>query len=171
MGAVKKSVVGLLSVLILMGPIGSAWAEHPTTAYGPKNKRFGAGIILGDPSGLSFKGYVTQRFAIDAIFAWSFVHDTITVGGDLLYDIMDIPVNVRAFTLPWYIGAGALVGFGTRGKNDGKTFATIRVPLGLSMQFTEYPIEVFFEIAPGLQIAPSTDVDVSGGIGVRFYFL
>ena len=169
----KKIKVLFFAGLLLSGIFAHSigYAESPTTAYGPQGKRVGAGIVLGDPTGITFKGYITERFAIDAIGAWSFVHDTISIVGDLTYDFLDIPVNVSSFTLPFYVGAGAIIGFGKKGKNDGKTFAIIRVPVGVAMQFVNYPIEVFFEIAPGIQIAPSTDIDVSGGIGVRFYFL
>lgn len=139
--------------------------------YGPKGKRFGVGIIAGDPTGLSAKGYVTERFAIDGIFSWSFVDEAFIIIGDLTYDFLDIPINSSKFSLPFYAGAGMKIGFDQKGKNDGETLVGVRVPVGVALQWTNYPIEVFFEVAPGIELSPESEFDVTGGIGVRFYFL
>jgi diaminopimelate decarboxylase len=32
------------------------------------------------------------------------------------------------------------------------------------------PLDVFFEVAPGVGLFPETSVDVGGGIGIRYYF-
>ena len=159
----------VVAVSLLMSGV-SVEARTPSP-YGPKGKHFGMGFILGDPTGITGKGYITDRFAIDAIGSWSFVDDAIVVIGDLTYDFLDIPVDVQAFTLPFYVGVGAKVGFIEKGDKDGDTLVGIRVPVGVAMQFTRYPIELYFEVAPGIELAPETEADVTGGIGVRFYFL
>lgn len=151
----------------LLSPNVQARAADP---YGPQGKRFGAGIVAGDPTGLSAKGYITQKFAIDGIVSWSFVDESLTLIGDLTYEFLDIPVNVTSFSLPFYAGAGIKVGFDQGGKNDGRTLVGIRVPVGVAMQFVKYPIEVFFEVAPGIEVAPASEFDITGGIGARWYF-
>lgn len=167
-----KKLIMLTAVIILLG---SVTLNRPamagsTSPYGPEGDRFGLGIILGEPSGLSAKGYFSPRVAGDLIVSWSFVHDALIIVGDVLYDFVDIPVNTRSFTLPFYAGVGGMIGFIEKGNDDGKTFVGVRVPVGVAMQFTNYPIEVFFEVAPGIELAPSTDPDVTGGIGARFFF-
>lgn len=149
--------------------VGSAVSHAGTDPYGPENKRLGVGIIAGEPTGLSLKGYLTQQLGIDAIASWSFVEDAFTLIGDLTYDFFDIPVGTSKVTLPFYAGAGVLVGFNA-GKED-KTKVGVRVPIGVAVQWTTFPIEVFIEAAPGIELAPETEFDISGGVGVRFYFL
>ncbi|MDZ7681303.1 MAG: hypothetical protein U5J63_06195 [Fodinibius sp.] len=41
--------------------------------------------------------------------------------------------------------------------------------MGVNYLFEDSPIGLFFEVAPIFNIVPSTDFDVDGGIGVRFY--
>ena len=169
----KKWIAPVLGAIVAMTILmtGMSVEARTPSPYGPKGKHFGLGFILGDPTGLSGKVYITERFAIDAIASWSFVDDAIVIIGDLTYDILDIPVDVQAFTLPFYIGAGAKVGFIEKGNDDGETLVGIRGPVGVAMQFNNLPIEVFFEVAPGIELAPETEADVTGGIGIRFYFL
>ncbi len=163
---IKKSFICITMTLTIASCAHNAYAS--TDAYGPQNKRFGVGIIAGEPSGLSLKGYLSSQLAIDAIVAWSFVDDSLTLVGDVIYDFFDIPVNTSKVTVPFYAGAGARIGFNA-GKND-KTKVGIRIPVGVAVQWTQYPIEVFIEAGPGIEVAPETEFDISGGIGARFYF-
>lgn len=164
----NKIVLAILlaSLTSIINPL-KAFGKEPAD-YGPESKRFGIGLYLGEPTGFTGKGYLTDQLAIQGILSWSFVDDAFTIIGDVTYDVLDIPVDVRAFTLPFYIGAGVKVGI--NGGKDDNTLVGIRVPLGVAMQFVNHPVEVFFEIAPGVGVAPETDFDISGGVGGRFYF-
>lgn len=138
--------------------------------FGPKHKRFGAGIIAGEPTGLSMKGYLAKQLSLDAIAAWSFNDKAFTIIGDALYDIFDIKIDESRITLPFYAGGGARIAVKSdkRGNND--TIFGVRVPVGVAVQWEKYPVEVFGEIAPGIDMVPSTGFDLSGGVGVRYYF-
>jgi hypothetical protein len=46
----------------------------------------------------------------------------------------------------------------------------VRVPLGLDYLFARSHLEMFFEVAPILDLAPSTDLRVNAGLGIRYYF-
>jgi hypothetical protein len=46
----------------------------------------------------------------------------------------------------------------------------IRIPIGISYYFQNDPIEIFFEVVPILDIAPSTSFSGNGGFGLRYYF-
>lgn len=139
-------------------------------AYGPKEKKFGAGIVLGDPTGFTLKGYVAPKLAIDGFVSWSFVEEAFVLIGDVIYEFAEIPVETRKITLPFYAGAGAKIGVDQGGKNNNRTVAGLRIPVGIAVQFVQYPIEIFLEVAPGMEVAPSTAVDVTGGLGGRYYF-
>lgn len=162
--------VGLaLMILTLSLPaVARSHSSSRNAAYGPESKRFGAGLYLGEPTGFTFKGYLTEKFAIDGIAAWAFRDKAFTVIGDVTYDFLDIPIDSDVVTLPFYVGAGAKLEF-SAGPRD-ETIAGIRVPVGVSVQWINHPVEVFAEIAPGVEVVPSTEFDLMGGIGVRYYF-
>jgi len=138
--------------------------------YGPEGRRFGAGIIVGDPTGITLKGYLTSRLAIDAIGAWSFVNDAFTAIGDVTYDVLDIPTPLSTVSFPFYIGAGGKIGIHGKKDNQRKTIVGVRVPLGIAAQWNNHPAEVYVEVAPGIEFVPGTEFDITGGIGARYYF-
>jgi hypothetical protein len=149
----------------------SHFAYADPSDYGPQHKRFGVGLIIGEPTGLTGKGYLTQQWAIDGIVSWSFVDKGVTLISDATYDFFDLPVETQKVTIPFYVGVGAKLTINKERTNKpDKTSGAIRVPIGLAAQWTDYPIEVFLELAPGIEIAPETEFDVTGGIGARFYF-
>jgi hypothetical protein len=45
----------------------------------------------------------------------------------------------------------------------------VRIPLGLSWVAAKAPLDVFLELAPVLDLAPGTDLDLDAAIGVRFW--
>jgi hypothetical protein len=58
-----------------------------------------------------------------------------------------------------------------RFRNDGnENQVGIRVPVGLSYLFDNAPLDVFVEIGPAIDVAPSVGGEITGGIGVRFWF-
>ncbi|MBI2345664.1 MAG: DUF3996 domain-containing protein [Deltaproteobacteria bacterium] len=145
-----------------------AWAG--VSPHGPEGKRFGLGIVLGDPTGLTGKGYVSERLAVDGIVSWSFIDEAVTLIGDVTYDFFDLSMAGAAVGIPFYAGVGGKVAFDERGKNADRTLVGIRVPVGLAFQWAQHPIELFIEVAPGIELAPATTVDITGGLGARFYF-
>lgn len=125
---------------------------------------FGLGIILGEPTGVSFKNWVGRREALDVAVAWSFEGEgAIHIHADYLFH------NFRLF----HIEKGDLVlyyGIGARVKTVHKTQVGVRIPLGLSYLFEKDPIEIFFELGPIMNLTPKTLFRMTTGVGVRYYF-
>lgn len=128
---------------------------------------FGAGVTLGEPIGASVKYWFNNTMAIDGALGWSYRDDTdLYLHSDVLWhDFNLIPVSQGR--LPFYFGVGALVRF-RHGHHDNQ--AGIRVPVGVSYMFENAPVDVFVEIAPALDVAPSLHGEVTGGIGIRYWF-
>ena len=129
--------------------------------------KFGAGIILGEPTGFSVKYWFNDTVAIDGAAGWSsYDHSDFYLHSDLLlhkFDLLPVPKG----KLPVYIGAGGFVRFrDDHYDNQGG----VRVPVGVDYLFENLPVDVFAEFAPGVQLTPSTRADFSGGIGVRYWF-
>jgi hypothetical protein len=126
---------------------------------------FGAGLILGAPTGLTAKYWLTPNTAIDGAIAWHFGDkDRLQLHADHLWHIFPRELRVPNGVLPVYIGGGLRVIAG----DDAE--AALRVPLGLSYLLDRVPVEIFLELVPMLTVAPNTEGDLDGAIGVRYYF-
>jgi len=129
-----------------------------------QERRFGAGIILGEPTGLSAKLWVGEKAAVDAAVAWSFQGDgAFYLHASYLYHFFNLePTLPDSFSA--YVGGGGKIVF----RKD--TELGLRIPVGLSYMLSEVPLEAFLEVAPGILLIPGTDADIGGGIGIRYYF-
>lgn len=162
-------MIGLgLALMILVVSFPLPAKSNSFSSYGPETKRIGAGLYLGEPTGFTFKAYLSERLAIDAIAGWGLHHEVFTIIGDVTYDFLDLPIQSNVVTLPFYAGLGAKMEFHS-GPND-DTVVGLRVPVGVAVQWIRHPFEVFAEIAPGMKVVPSTEIDIMGGVGARFYF-
>ncbi len=130
----------------------------------PIAAQFSAGIMVGEPSGLSAKLWVGELSAVDLMLAWSLADDAqrFYVHSDYQHYLAFMEVeNGRLFA---YVGIGGRLYVG-----DGATLG-IRIPVGIYYELERLPIELFLEIAPGLNLLPETEVNVGGGIGGRYRF-
>lgn len=145
----------------------AAMAVNPPVARSfPDTGSIGVGAILGEPTGLSLKGWLNDQTAIDGGVAWSFdKDDSLQLHADYLYHKFDLFPVARG-RLPLYFGVGGRVLFDDR-KDD--RFG-IRAPVGVAYLFDNVPVEIFAEVVSILDLAPSTKFDLNGGVGVRFYF-
>jgi len=125
---------------------------------------FGLGVILGEPTGISGKLWIENSKAIDGAVAWSFNKESaMHLHADLLFHSPNIS-KVEMSKLLFYYGIGGRIKF----EDDSKVGC--RVPLGLNYLPSEAPLDVFLEIVPLLDLAPSTDFDLNGAIGIRYFF-
>ncbi|MEL7832948.1 hypothetical protein [Fodinibius sp. Rm-B-1B1-1] len=130
------------------------------------NKTLGVGFMVGEPTGLTLKSWTGGGNAIDVGVAWSFGrYEAMTVQADYLWHNYDIFSDVEEGSLPLYYGIGGRL---VLGEND--SYIGARVPVGLNYLFEDAPVGLFIEAAPILNIAPSTDFDIDGTLGARFYF-
>lgn len=127
---------------------------------------FGLGVLAGEPLGASAKVWLSEKTAIDAGAGWSFVDPTgFQVHGDFLFHKFNL-FHTGKGELPLYFGVGGRVKFVEHGDNR----AGIRGPVGLSYFIPHSRFEVFAEVAPILDVAPTTSLEWNGGVGFRFYF-
>lgn len=119
------------------------------------------GVILGEPTGISFKTWQSDRTAIDAALAWSFGDNgSVHLHADYLrHNWLDVDRGSLAF----YYGLGGRVKFA----DDSRVGA--RIPVGLQYLFPDTRLSMFFEVAPTLDLIPETSFGVNGGIGVRIF--
>ena len=136
----------------------------------------GLGIILGEPTGISFKNWIGDDRAIDGGIAWSFSgHESIHFHLDyLIHKEGHIRTDEVQGSFPFYYGLGGRLKL--REENDGDnnngkgSLLGVRIPLGLSHRISDAPMDFFIEIVPVLDVVPDTDFDLNAAIGARYYF-
>lgn len=125
----------------------------------------GVGIILGEPTGISFKTWTSDTTAFDAALAYSFVDkEHFYVHVNHLWHNNAI---LGVLNLPWYWGIGGNIRY--REKSNDKFRIAGRIPLGVYHMFESVPADVFLEIAPSLDVIPKVDFSFGAAFGVRFY--
>jgi hypothetical protein len=131
------------------------------------DRKLGVGIILGEPTGGSVKYWLSDTLAVDGAAGWS-SHDKTDfyVHGDVLWHNFEL-IPVPQGRLPVYFGVGGLVRFRDDHQDNQ---AGVRVPVGLSYMFDHAPVDIFVEIAPAVIVTPDLRGDLTGGIGIRFWF-
>jgi hypothetical protein len=151
-----KRIVLIVTVLTLA--LGSTAAAETTT--------FGAGIIIGEPTGVGIKTHLTSGNALAFGLAWSLDEDNeLHVQGDYLYHNYDL-ITVEEGEMPLYFGIGGRIKINEH-KDDN---VGVRFPVGLDYIFANAPFDIFLEIVPILDLAPDTDFDLNGAIGGRYWF-
>jgi hypothetical protein len=134
------------------------------TTMNAQDKGTGLGIIVGEPTGFSFKHWLSSNSAIDAAIAWSFIDEgAFHIHADYLLHSFRL-INVPEGKLPFYYGIGG------RLKTAHDAQLGVRVPLGLAYIFQSAPVDIFLEVVPILDFIPKTDFKINAALGARYYF-
>lgn len=123
--------------------------------------RFGAGVILGDPTGLTAKYWLDDTRAVD--FGVGFSGDA-AFYGDFIWHGWNVFPQPQKGKLAAYLAAGPRI------ETEKRTALGIRTMAGAGYWVSGQPIEIFMEAGPVFRLDPDRDVDFDAGLGVRFYF-
>jgi hypothetical protein len=137
----------------------------------------GIGVIVGAPTGLDAKIRLDKSSSIDAAVGLGFYAgldafaDYLYEGGDFWKATGEDAKDSEGAHLAWYIGAGGRF-FSWRNSHDHSVYEIgARVPVGIELGFeTLKPLELFFEVAPGVVIVEHPGVSVDADVGVRWFF-
>ncbi|MEZ5360184.1 MAG: hypothetical protein R3F48_15310 [Candidatus Zixiibacteriota bacterium] len=137
------------------------------TAFGSNAlaKGFGLGVIIGEPTGPSFKAWTGANTAIDGAAAWS-LDDNNSFHLHLDYLMHANVLKIEKGKMPLYYGIGGRMEFVEHGDDD---IIGVRIPVGLEYLPHKTPLGIFLEIVPVLNLIPETDMDMEGAIGIRLY--
>ena len=132
---------------------------------------YGIGLLIGEPIGISIKKFNNTNEAFQYTLGYSLVDEKqgVNIGADYLLHNYDI-ITAERGRIPFYYGGG--IHFKSY-NNEGNQLYT-RVTLGVAYEAVDFPVDVFFEFAPGLSLlrtSGESDLVVPNyGIGARFYF-
>ena len=133
-----------------------------------QDRGVGVGVIVGDPTGLSAKIWTAQSTALQFAVAWRtrdpFLGTRVSISGDYVWHSFDAIRSNERF--PIYYGVGGTIASG----GAFESALGVRGVIGIDWLSRRVPIDIFFQVTPVLVLSPSTDGEVSAGLGVRYFF-
>jgi len=150
----KKSYLFLFVFILLFSCFGFA-----------QQKGFGLGIIAGEPTGLSAKYFTSNGNAFDFGLGYSFTSsdNLLHLYIDYIFHNKSLIQSEENFTI--YYGPGVRLKIRKENSRLGA-----RGVIGINWLPKDAPFDVFFELAPVLDLIPETRLDLSGGVGARYFF-
>ncbi|MFA6435000.1 MAG: hypothetical protein WCW52_09925 [Elusimicrobiales bacterium] len=136
-------------------------AAGTSPLYAQKAGDFGAGVVLGGPTGATAKFWIDGSRALDA--GLGFGPDFILYGDYLWHSWKVLPQPAEG-KLPVHLGLGAQIGDSHH--ND----LGLRAVAGIAYWLPRNPVEIFFDIVPVLHLRRGDGADVNASIGLRYYF-
>ncbi len=171
--------INILTTLAVFAGLGAQAGDAPNTnttaipqrspmsrSWDDLEGKFGAGLVVGEPTGPTAKYWLNDTFAIDGTVGWSLQDDdSIFVNADVLWHDFDLIPATRGRSAV-YFGVGPGIEFR---RHDDNRFGA-RAPVGISYMLDNKPVDVFVEIAPILDVSPDLRGDFNAGMGIRFWF-
>jgi len=134
---------------------------------------FGLGFVLGNPSGIAAKYFLSGDHAIAAGIGDAAGHGFYLNVDYLMHFHGIIPVPETAL----YLGGGGAFHHYHRDRHgriwddeDEENRFETRMPFGVYYIFKPVPVEIFLELVPALEIVPDVDFRMRAGLGARYYF-
>ncbi len=161
----KKVIISLVLFLALVG-INEVRAQ---------SRKFGLGVIVGEPTGLSAKLWLSRSNALAFGLGWSVegyrINGFDSDYGNVTRTHIHVDYLWHSFTainsqFPLYYGIGGRINTGPQYSG---TFA-VRGVFGIEWLPRATPLDVFIEVVPILQLVNSTGFGIDAGIGARYFF-
>jgi len=155
----KLPLIILLATTLLI-------VQHHTTQA--QDRGFGIGAVIGSPDGLSYKAWITDEAAVAGAVSFTISNNTSS-----FYTRADFLMHKFYENLDWEVGTlyysygGGVSVLWRQFAND--SIYGVRLPSGVGFNFTDVPIDLFFEIAPTIDISPDFRFGFAGALGFRFY--
>jgi hypothetical protein len=154
--AKKLACLSASVTLLLILSTGPALAQRSAGSVG-------IGGQIGSPSGITLKIYNPRGFSYDFLAAWN-LDDFFFLN---IHGLLEHHIGPTQ-RLHFFYGPGAFIGIRDRPNRDDEVEAGISGSFGIG--FVIDRLEFFGQITPRLALVPSTDGEIGGGVGLRFYF-
>ena len=134
-----------------------------------QERSLGLGVMIGEPTGFSAKLWTSNYTAYDFGLGWSVIgnrndsDNRIQIHADYLWHIWNVIHSTDRF--PFYYGIGGRF----IGSGNVSSFA-VRPVFGIAWMPVQAPMDLFLELAPSLQLTPSTAFALNAALGARYYF-
>jgi len=155
----KKRIFAIVLVLLalILVPVSSASLRTSSAAY----SKYAIGLNLGTNTGLGFQVRANRDFDVIGNLGFN-AFGTSPLSFDVAanYKINEFAIDRADFDVT--LGLGMNVGIPV---NDSHGFDfSVLLPVGIVYHFTEVPIDVYFRLAPGIQIVKNDEVGLGFGL-------
>lgn len=152
---------------ILVLTLGFILLSSANYAHAQQKGRLELGGMVGTPTGISAKGWVSENIALDGALTFNigdnfssvYLHSNILFHSNSLNENLGL-TGSRANA---YYGAGLRVLAGDFDEEVG-----LRFPGGITYAIEDTPMITFFEIVPTLDIISDVRFGLGGAVGLRF---
>lgn len=135
-----------------------------STAFAAAGEK-GVGFMLGNPTGLNGKYWLDDSHSVDGGIGLSLgKHTNLSMHSDYLFQ------NEGAFFFNDVHPLDLYYGIGGRMEFADDLEIGLRIPVGLAHKLKEQNADVFAEIAPIIDFIGRTGLEMSFGVGGRYYF-
>ena len=149
-------LLALLAIFVLHT---GAWAGSPRSGAG-------LGVLLGEPTGLSGKLWLSSENAVAMGLAGSRGHDGHRhLHLDYLWRNLNI-FNPGIDDIPMHYGLGVQL----ETREVGDDHVGLRMPFGFSYWRAGAAYELFGEVVPVFEVSPNSDWKIQLAVGARYYF-
>ncbi|MCB1153211.1 MAG: hypothetical protein H6684_02620 [Deltaproteobacteria bacterium] len=172
----RRAVLPFLAVVIAIALVSPSLAQA-------QNRPFGLGIVVGAPTGLTAKYFVSPQGALDMDLAYDFVDDRLWFSTDYLFHFNDVITDSSTVELHPYLGGGGVMaidqgddddddhGRHDHDDDDDDDFNVgVRFTGGLAFYFPQPHLELFADVSPGMWLIPETDFHIGAVLGLRYFF-
>jgi len=122
------------------------------------------GVVLGEPTGLSFKIQKDKNFVFDSGLEFNTKDNYLYLNFDFFkYDYTKITSKEITGKFPIFYGLG--IKFENTKK---ETEIGLRFVGGIEYIFADIPLNIFIKISPTLNLIPSTSIEIAPSLGVRY---
>ncbi|MDD9943388.1 MAG: hypothetical protein OXU20_20275 [Myxococcales bacterium] len=158
----------LVFVMLVCGVVSAASATRAQSgAHGAG--AFGLGLIIGNPTGVNGKYFLSREIAIDGALGFGVIGDGhVRLHGDVLWHF-----GVAAWPaagLDLYLGVGPVLSSRNRRRDNDSLRLGARGPFGAALTFTGAPIDIFLEVAANLWLVDDVRLGLDAAIGARYWF-
>lgn len=142
------------------------------------NKGFGLGFQFGVPTGITGKYFLTENGDTALDFAVGNYYRRSRGGINFHADFLWHPFvlgKTDSMLVPFYLGIGARIldhGDDDRDRNGDHLHIGARAPIGIALDFTNVPIDIFLELALVVDLVSDDHAftDFNAALGLRYYF-
>lgn len=125
---------------------------------------FALGVIIGRPTGINLKTGISKKHAIDFKIGWSFPEERI-----------HFAVNYLSYFPEWVRKEGWYPYLDVGGRLEMKQEQDERqlnlgIRVGVGIEYVYRQLGLVGELCPVVELVPEINLDLEGGIGVRYYF-
>lgn len=177
----RKTILAAIALAVCFASAADARPRPKRGKAFEANKTFGLGLEVGAPFGLTGKYFLESdralQFGLGSIYHYR-DRDGLHLYLDYLFHPVSL-VSAEAFELPLYFGFGGRVWdfdhYRGRYENDDALAIGLRVPIGISFDFNNVPLDIFIQLAFVLDFYTGDYYrtiygDVNGSAGIRYWF-